>query len=75
MGEKTRQTGRALVLRDAQGELSWTEIGSRDNEASSIIAAREKQSFTVHETTTVERAKRIVDPPVASVDDFSQFRR
>lgn len=73
MNEKA-QSKRALVLRSRLGELSWVEIGSKDKE-SQIIAAREKQGYTVEDTTTVERARQLVNPPTPLADDFFQFRR
>lgn len=73
MNEKA-QSKRALVLRNRLGELSWVEIGSKDKE-SQIVAAREKQGYTVEDTTTVERARQLVNPPTPPADDLFQFRR
>lgn len=74
MNEKKQNVGRALVLQDAQGALSWVEI-STNADSSSIIKAREGQGYTVFDITTVERAKKLVNPPTPSIDDFLQFRR
>ena len=73
MSEKA-QPKRALVFRNRLGELTWVEICSKDKD-SQIIAARYKQGYTVEDTTTVERAQRLVNPLTPPSDDFSQFRR
>ena len=74
MSEEIQNTKRALVLRDAQGTFSWVEIGAK-TDISAIVMAREKQGYSVFDTTTVERAKKLVTSPAPGLDDFSQFRR
>ena len=67
-------TGRAIVFRDAQGGLSWSEF--KDNkDAQAIIAAREKQGLSVLETTTRDRAVSLVNPPVPQDSDMPFFGR
>lgn len=74
MRETDEQLGRAVVFQDAQGVLSWMELGN-DNEAHSIIAAREKQGFRVFTITTRGEAKSLVNPPISQDEDSFLFRR